>query len=343
MTLHIHRAERADGLLSALTELMGEPLPDPFEAEVIAIPTRGMERWLIQQASASLGASAGRRDGVCANVDFPFPRRLVGRAVAQASGIDPDADPWLPEHAVWPLLEVVKAALAEPWMAALAAHLGHIEGRPEDDPVRRARRLGTVRHLADLFDRYAGQRPEMVRAWTRGRDEDGAGAKLAPDAVWQAELWRRLRERISVADPAQTRWRVRAVARAARDRPPTAARVPVRPDAPSGRPAGGAAGAGRRARGPSPAAAPLSGAVAAGGAEHRAPPGPPASRRGSDGTASGQSPPRLLGAGRARAATGDRHPRRSSRRSPSGPARPSPSGRASRRLAAGPDSGRRAG
>ena len=96
--LHIYRAERADGLVEALGDLLTAPLADPFASEVIAVPTRGMERWLTQRLSARLGVSAGRRDGVCANVDFPFPRRLVGGAVAAASGVDPDVDPWLPEQ-----------------------------------------------------------------------------------------------------------------------------------------------------------------------------------------------------------------------------------------------------
>ena len=41
--------------------------------EVVSVPTRGIERWLTQQLSAHLGASDGRQDGVCANIDFPFP------------------------------------------------------------------------------------------------------------------------------------------------------------------------------------------------------------------------------------------------------------------------------
>src|SRR5919106_551227 len=121
--LHIHRAERADGLLEALRALLLDPLDDPFAPEVIAVPTRGMERWLAQRMSARLGASPGRSDGVCANVEFPTPRRLVGDAVAVASGIEADRDPWLPEHSVWPLLEIVDAGLAEPWLGTLAAHL----------------------------------------------------------------------------------------------------------------------------------------------------------------------------------------------------------------------------
>jgi exodeoxyribonuclease V gamma subunit len=194
--LHVHRAERADGLVDALRALLAAPLPDPFAPEVVAVPTRGMERWLAQRMSDRLGAGDGRGDGVCANVDFPSPRRLVGDAVATASGIEADADPWLPERSVWALLEVVDANLHEPWLASLAAHLG---GSGEEvDPARRARRFSTVRHLAELFDRYALHRPEMVRAWARG--EDGA---LPAGGAWQAELWRRLRARIGVPDQAE--------------------------------------------------------------------------------------------------------------------------------------------
>ncbi|MEA2282808.1 MAG: exodeoxyribonuclease gamma subunit [Solirubrobacteraceae bacterium] len=188
--LHIHRAERADGLVRALRELLAAPLGDPFAAEVVAVPTRGMERWLTQRLSSGLGAQPGRADGICARVEFPTPRRLVGDAVAAVSGIDPDADPWLPERAVWPLLEIVDGALGEPWLGPLAEHLG--------DGDRAARRYAGVRHLADLFDRYALYRPELMRAWARGEDA-GVGA----DAAWQAQLWRRLRDRLEVAGPAE--------------------------------------------------------------------------------------------------------------------------------------------
>ena len=174
--LHVHRAERADGLVEALCDLLAEPLDDPFAAEIVSVPTRGMERWLTQRLSDRLG--------VCANVAFPFPRTLAGNAVATATGLDPAEDPWLPERMVWPLLEVVDAALEEPWLAELAAH------------VRRGHRFPAVRHLADLFDRYALHRPEMIHAWAR--------EELVPsDAAWQAELWRRLRERIGRPGPAE--------------------------------------------------------------------------------------------------------------------------------------------
>jgi len=187
--LHIHRAERADRLADGLAETLLDPLADPFAPDVVAVPTRGIERWLIQRLSTRLGTSTAGKDGVCANVDFPFPGRLIMGALAAASGIDAENDPWAAERSVWPLLEVVDECLGEPWLATLARHLEGARGDPEDP----TRRFGAVRHVADLFDRYAVHRPDMVREWARG----------AHRGEWQPELWRRLRARVGVPSPAE--------------------------------------------------------------------------------------------------------------------------------------------
>ncbi|MGH9023970.1 MAG: exodeoxyribonuclease V subunit gamma, partial [Acidimicrobiia bacterium] len=199
--LHIHRAERADGLVEMLGTVLSTPLEDPMDPEVIAVPTRGIERWLTQRLSGRLGASPGRSDGVCANVEFPFPATLVGRAAATAAGVDSRMDPWLPERAVWPLLAIVDQCLAESWLAPLATHLSGTG--PEPDPARSARRFPILRHVADLFERYGVHRPEMLQSWARKKSTDGLGRPLPEDARWQAELWRRLRERIDTPSPAE--------------------------------------------------------------------------------------------------------------------------------------------
>ena len=122
--LHIHRASRADALADALAALLAQSPDDPFAPEVVAVPTRGMERWLTQRMSAVLGARTGRADGICANVEFPSPHRLVTDAVAAASGIDPAEDPWLPERSVWPLLARRAGVAAR----AVAGHAGGLPG-----------------------------------------------------------------------------------------------------------------------------------------------------------------------------------------------------------------------
>jgi exodeoxyribonuclease V gamma subunit len=65
-----------------------------MQTEIVVVPTRGAERWLTQRLSGVLGASPDRGDGVCANVEFPFPGRLVNGAVAAAAGLDRETDPW---------------------------------------------------------------------------------------------------------------------------------------------------------------------------------------------------------------------------------------------------------
>ena len=216
--LYLHRAERSDRLIDALALLLAATEGDPFSPEVISVPSRGVERWLAQRLSAFLGTTAGRADGVCANVDFPFPGTLIGDALASATGVDPDRDPWLPDRSVWPLLATVDDSLGEDWLEALTAHLGRSAAPGGGGPLdpRAGRRFAAVRHLADLYDRYSVHRPGMIRAWAEGSDTDGRGAALPVDLAWQATLWRRLRARIGVPSPAE---RMAEACRRVRDDP----------------------------------------------------------------------------------------------------------------------------
>ncbi len=177
--LHVHRSERADRLVEGLAELLRKPPADPLAAEVVAVPAKGVERWVTQRLSHVLGA-AGDEDGVCANVRFPSPAALVAEAVADTDdspGIDDN--PWDRGRLLWRLLGVIDDCSHEPWAAALGT-----------------RRLTAAQHLAALFDSYGAHRPAMLRSWADGDDTDGAGIRLSDDLTWQAELWRRLRERI---------------------------------------------------------------------------------------------------------------------------------------------------
>ena len=200
MTLHLHRAARTDALADALGDLLREPLGDPFVQEVVIVPAKGVERWLTQRLSHRLGvgtdeAGAERADGVCAGVRFLNPSSLVSLLLDRERD-----DVWDPDRLVWPLLDVVDDSLDEAWCATLATHLGHrLDG--EEAAMRRDRRWSVARRLAGLFASYARQRPGLVTDWREGRDTDGAGGVLPEDLTWQAELWRRVVERVGEPAP----------------------------------------------------------------------------------------------------------------------------------------------
>jgi len=233
--LHVHRSERADALVAPLAAVLADPLDDPFTPDVVAVPTRGVERWLAQRLSHHLGVPAGSPDGapggsgggsgVCANVDLRGPRHLVERVVADLTGVAPEDDPWRPERLAWSVLEALDARLGEPWAAPLARYVGE-----PGDEVRRGRRLTLARRVADLLVGYARQRPDVVLAWSAGetagssRTAAGAAPDAAPDTVpsavpdatpdgashdvpgdlaWQPVLWRLLVDRVPGPDPAR--------------------------------------------------------------------------------------------------------------------------------------------
>ena len=220
MTLQIHRGERADVLAAALAELLVHPLEDVFAEEIVAVPARGVERWLGQQLSHRLGRRDGRADGICAGVRFPSPVSLIDEII---NGPGRRTDRWAPDALVWPLLDVIDECAGDEWCQTLGRHLG-VGGAPDEQRHRRGRRYAVARRLAGLFDTYATNRPAMLADWARGYDTDGLDVQLPDDLGWQAELWRRVRDLVDAPDPVERR--EEAVLRLRGD--PTATALPSR-------------------------------------------------------------------------------------------------------------------
>ena len=194
--LTVHTATGTATLADGLADLLAAPLSDPFAAEVVAVPAKGVERWIVQRLALRLGAVDS--DGIAANIEFLNPARLVADVLATCSGVDPDDDEWAPARLRWTVLDVIDGCLDDPWCAVLHRHL-------TDTPERHrsGRRFATAARIVDVFAGYAAQRPAMPLDWAAGRNLDGAGADLEEDTVWQAELWRRVRARLGTASPAE--------------------------------------------------------------------------------------------------------------------------------------------
>jgi exodeoxyribonuclease V gamma subunit len=156
--LHLHRSERADVLVAVLAEVLAEQVADPFAPDVVAVPARGVERWLSQRLAHKLGAT-GANAGVCANVNFPSPVALVAEAVGAVAGERGDDDPWASESMVWRLLDVVAGCSGEAWCAPLSRHVTDGLGR----------RFAVAQHVGRLFASYGEQRPQLLRDWQAGR------------------------------------------------------------------------------------------------------------------------------------------------------------------------------
>lgn len=188
MTLSVHHSAHLDVLADVLARVLADPVDDPFVAEVVAVPTAGVRDWLKRALATRLG--------VAANLDLPFPRAFLSRALAQP--VDHD-DPWQIDRVAWAILEVGSAhgELVPSWPSAS----GH------------GNRFSIARRVADLFDRYAANRPALVQHWAAGVADDGRGAEPLPDSMrWQFDLWRLVRSRLGPHPAEDLPARLRALA-----------------------------------------------------------------------------------------------------------------------------------
>lgn len=172
--MFVHRSNRVEELFDAMAHLLAEPLADPFEAECIVVPSRGLGTWVSMRLS--------ERFGVWAGADFPFPRRFLHRMFELVLGRS-DPDGFTAERLLWPILAELPALLERPGFAELAHFVA------QDATLRNT--FALAQRIALIFDQYTVFRPDLVLAWESGRDEH-----------WQAELWRALVARLGSGHPA---------------------------------------------------------------------------------------------------------------------------------------------
>jgi len=177
--IHVHRSNRMERLVDALSAVVDEPPPgvrglDPFEAECIVVQSRGMERFV--------SMALAQRRSIWANPSFPFPRALLDRAFDAVLGDGGTAAGYSEGALRW----------------SIAARLPRLLERPAFDPIARYLRddeggdmlLQLSERLARIFDDYVvyRHRPDDLIA-RFGAGQEVAGGR---DAAWQGELWRDL-------------------------------------------------------------------------------------------------------------------------------------------------------
>jgi exodeoxyribonuclease V gamma subunit len=189
--LLLHHADELEPLLDALAGVLESAPADPFSPDLVVAPTAG----LADAAKVGLGRRLGARHhgaGVVANIEFVFPGRFVARALGLAGADDGSSDivdPWQIDHLTWHVLEELE------------------HGSVTVPGADTSNRWALARRVADLFDRYATQRPRLIELWAQGQLTDGtygANGELAPlgvDHHWQAHLWRAVRQRIGWPSP----------------------------------------------------------------------------------------------------------------------------------------------
>lgn len=170
--LFLHSSNRLEVLATELASLLHTPLSSPLATEIIAVQSKGMERWLSLQLAS--------HDGIWANYRFPFPTALIRELLANILGPISDSPLLVPENLSWRLMEILPEKLRHPTYQPLAPYLLDHTG----DDLRLWQLCGRI---AGLFDQYLVYRHQLINDWEEGRLQ-----QLGPHEAWQADLWRTL-------------------------------------------------------------------------------------------------------------------------------------------------------
>ena len=150
---------------------------DPFRREIIVVPSTVYRDWLTEQLAERLKCPDGR-PGVVGNVEFLLPGEF------------------------YPLVESNSGnrqlGFSFPDQLTVACHIFVLMS---EHPLLvpsygdTTDRMALAIKAAQLFERYAIDRPDMLAAWAGASSTDG-DAPLPQRHVWQFELWNLLRERL---------------------------------------------------------------------------------------------------------------------------------------------------
>ncbi|MCF6283413.1 MAG: exodeoxyribonuclease V subunit gamma [Candidatus Polarisedimenticolaceae bacterium] len=166
--LKLYQSNQLELLVDQLADLLPLTHGSPFQPESIVVPHLGMRRWLTLQLAQRLG--------ICANVEFPLPARLIWD-LFRAVDVDlPEQSSFTPDILRWRILGLLPQLQQDSRFASINAYQQHVG---ELECYQLASRI------AETFDQYLVYRPDWLTAWEAGQ------SKVKGDA-WQAELWRQL-------------------------------------------------------------------------------------------------------------------------------------------------------
>ncbi len=164
MSLILYKSNRLETLVGQLAEqALGSPLSSPFVGEQVIVQTQGMAQWLKLELC--------KRQGMLANVEFPFPRAFLSRLTADLLPAQLRAGAIEPEALTWRVMGRLEALLSQPAFSEIQNYLAF-----SADPRRK---FQLAERVAALFDQYSVYRPEWIAAWQKGEATH-----------WQAALWR---------------------------------------------------------------------------------------------------------------------------------------------------------
>ena len=182
--LHIHFSNRFEALARLLQARLADARGGPLDIDTVIVPSAAVGR--------ALTLALADAQGLASNLRLAYLAQWLWQQMARVLPAVPAQSPFAPAALAWR----VYAAFGDAGFVAAHPRLQHYLARA--DALMRCQ---LAQRVAALIEPYSTYRPDLLAAW-----RDGRLPLDHPDQAWQAALWRRLCDELSLdsTHPAQT-------------------------------------------------------------------------------------------------------------------------------------------
>jgi len=181
MPVEVYEATRFESLWRRFEHTVREPLSSVLAPEIIVVPAQGWSVWFQRELIRTRRCLALLRFQ-------PFGQWM---AELLAGILGPELAPYRERDTlVWEVAACLPGLIPDESFGAVRAWLF-----AESSTLDPLRLIDLSRCIAELFDRYLLQRPELIAAWEQGQDWFNPLEVAPADAVWQRKLWQKITQR----------------------------------------------------------------------------------------------------------------------------------------------------
>ncbi|KGG15415.1 MULTISPECIES: exodeoxyribonuclease V subunit gamma [unclassified Prochlorococcus] len=186
--LTVYRSNRSEWLAELLAEQLRVNPPGPLETVEVMVNTWSTSRWLSEKIATV--------NGICAEVDFPFPNTYLRKLIQLYLGLELSTeDPWQKNKLAWSIIDVLPELLKNQEASYL---LNWINTDFSDSGILNKKQWKLANKLATTFNDYILYRPRLISEWWNIGDlTDKSKYNINnPEIRWQLILFNLLRNKI---------------------------------------------------------------------------------------------------------------------------------------------------
>ena len=167
----IYSSNRTELLAEKLAAELRNSASHPLKKETVLVQSGGMEKWLSLRIAEI--------NGICANINFPFPRHFTKNLFRTVTGL-PEFYPFNSEIMTWNIMGHIPELIDMKDFKSASDYVSS-----EDSELKT---FQLASRIAAIFDQYLVYRPDMLLEWDAGRNP----MAMFRESHWQFELWKKL-------------------------------------------------------------------------------------------------------------------------------------------------------